>query len=47
MKRILNITGVIVGLSWIYFFYLNWKIALCVVLVMWSNNLMEKAKLIK
>jgi hypothetical protein len=44
MKKALNILSIILGLAWIWFYYLDWKIALAVFLVMFSNNLMLKAQ---
>lgn len=41
-KIILAFTILIGGTGWIWLYLQNWKIALAVHLIIWSNNLMGK-----
>ncbi len=44
LKLLLYILSFIMGFAWVWFFTLDWKIALAVLLVMFSNNLVNEAK---
>ena len=39
-QRLLRLLGGIIGLAWIPLFIYDWKLALLISLVLWSNNLL-------